>query len=105
MSGYSPEERIRELEQMFLGGPIIANGKSFSIETLLDVLLVLYDECCNSTLRREKTVSTFIENGKGIWAFELLIKGIWASHDLMTKDGPVLDRMYGHIMNIRALNA
>ncbi|GFS53754.1 hypothetical protein TNIN_380581 [Trichonephila inaurata madagascariensis] len=63
MSGYSPEERIRELEQMFLGGPIIANGKSFSIETLLDVLLVLYDECCNSTLRREKTVSTFIENG------------------------------------------
>ncbi|CAL1272600.1 unnamed protein product [Larinioides sclopetarius] len=62
MSGYSPEERIRELEQMFLGGPIIANGKSFSIETLLDILLVLYDECCNSTLRREKTVSTFIEN-------------------------------------------
>ncbi|XP_015923489.1 serine/threonine-protein kinase Genghis Khan isoform X7 [Parasteatoda tepidariorum] len=62
MSGHSPEERIRELEQMFLGGPIIANGKSFSIETLLDVLLVLYDECCNSTLRREKTVSTFIEN-------------------------------------------
>lgn len=64
MSGFSPEERIRELEQMFLGGPIIANGKSFSIETLLDILLVLYDECCNSTLRREKTVSSFIENGK-----------------------------------------
>lgn len=71
MSGFSPEERIRELEQMFLGGPIIANGKSFSIETLLDILLVLYDECCNSTLRREKTVSSFIENGKCIFRIKI----------------------------------
>ncbi|EAT34007.1 AAEL013729-PA, partial [Aedes aegypti] len=31
------------------------------IETLLDCMLVLYDECCNSSLRREKTVSDFIE--------------------------------------------
>ncbi|XP_037915645.1 serine/threonine-protein kinase Genghis Khan isoform X3 [Hermetia illucens] len=36
-------------------------GKMISIEALLDSLLVLYDECCNSSLRREKTVSDFIE--------------------------------------------
>lgn len=39
-------------------------GHTISIETLIDVLLVLYDECCNSSLRREKTVSDFIEFGK-----------------------------------------
>ncbi|XP_059615804.1 serine/threonine-protein kinase Genghis Khan [Phlebotomus argentipes] len=32
-----------------------------SVESLLDCLLALYDECCNSSLRREKTVSDFIE--------------------------------------------
>lgn len=42
------------------------NGKSMSIEALLDCLLVLYDECCNSSLRREKTVTEFIELVKPI---------------------------------------
>lgn len=51
------------MEALFLGGPIQGQGKCFSIETLLDVLLVLYDECNNSSLRREKTVSDFIEFG------------------------------------------
>uniref|UniRef100_A0A8D8PSJ4 non-specific serine/threonine protein kinase n=1 Tax=Cacopsylla melanoneura TaxID=428564 RepID=A0A8D8PSJ4_9HEMI len=55
------DERLRELEALFLGGPIQGKGRVFSIETLLDILLVLYDECCNSSLRREKTVSDFIE--------------------------------------------
>ncbi|GFG29816.1 hypothetical protein Cfor_00242 [Coptotermes formosanus] len=55
------EQRLRQLEALFLGGPIQGQGQSFSVETLLDVLLVLYDECCNSSLRREKTVSDFIE--------------------------------------------
>lgn len=41
-------------------------GKSMSVEALLDCLLVLYDECCNSSLRREKTVSDFIELVKPI---------------------------------------
>jgi serine/threonine-protein kinase MRCK len=58
------ERRLRQLEALFLGGPIQGQGQSFSVETLLDVLLVLYDECCNSSLRREKTVSDFIEFGK-----------------------------------------
>lgn len=57
------EARLREMEEIFLGGPIQANGQCLSVESLLDVLLVLYDECCNSSLRREKTVSEFIESG------------------------------------------
>lgn len=40
---------------------LLPSGKFLSIETLLDCLMVLYDECCNSSLRREKTVSDFIE--------------------------------------------
>lgn len=58
------ERRLRQLEALFLGGPVVAKGQSFSIETLLDVLIVLYDECCNSSLRKEKTVSNFIEFGE-----------------------------------------
>ncbi|EAA00280.5 AGAP012090-PA, partial [Anopheles gambiae str. PEST] len=36
------------------------------VETMLDCLVVLYDECCNSSLRREKTVSDFIELMKSV---------------------------------------
>ncbi|KAJ8679289.1 hypothetical protein QAD02_015076 [Eretmocerus hayati] len=55
--------RLRQLEALFVGGPVQGGrmGQTFSIETLIDILLVLYDECCNSSLRREKTVSDFIE--------------------------------------------
>lgn len=63
MQGAPGEHRLKQLEALFLGGPLVAKEQSFSIETLLDVLLVLYDECCNSSLRKEKTVSDFIEFG------------------------------------------
>lgn len=56
--------RLQELERLFLSGPAETSGQSYSVETLLDVLLVLFDECTNSSLRREKTVSDFIEYGK-----------------------------------------
>lgn len=69
MPGVSGEWRLRQLEALFLGGPVQAKGQSFSIETLIDVLIVLYDECCNSSLRREKTVSDFIEFGKFLFHF------------------------------------
>ncbi|XP_058118142.1 serine/threonine-protein kinase Genghis Khan isoform X3 [Anopheles coustani] len=53
-----------------LGGVVAAAGlsaeKFLSVETMLDCLLVLYDECCNSSLRREKTVSDFIELMKSV---------------------------------------
>ncbi|KOC59824.1 Serine/threonine-protein kinase Genghis Khan [Habropoda laboriosa] len=56
--------RLRQLESLFIDGPVQGEGRvghTFSIETLIDILLVLYDECCNSSFRREKTVSDFIE--------------------------------------------
>ena len=62
MATETAEERLKQLESLFSYG-----GKekgSYSVETLLDVLLLLYDECCNSTLRRDKNVSEFIEHGK-----------------------------------------
>lgn len=59
-----PDDRIRELEQMFLGGPVLVSGKAFTVEGLLDVLIVLYDECCNSSLRKEKTMTNFVEYGE-----------------------------------------
>ena len=31
------------------------------METLLDVLIVLYDECCTSQFKKEKTVAEFVE--------------------------------------------
>lgn len=65
-------ERLQQLEALFLGGPIMSSAPtatseikcSFSTETLLDVLMVLYNECSNSSLRKEKTVSEFIDLGK-----------------------------------------
>lgn len=58
--------KIRQLESLFISGSAQGGrvGHAISIETLIDILLVLYDECCNSSLRREKTVSDFIEFGK-----------------------------------------
>ena len=48
-------DRLRELEALFLGGPLVSvnEAKCFSTETLLDVLMVLYNECCNSSLRKD----------------------------------------------------
>ncbi|XP_034172053.1 serine/threonine-protein kinase gek isoform X2 [Osmia lignaria lignaria] len=63
--------RLRQLESLFIDGPAQGEGRvghTFSIETLIDILLVLYDECCNSSLRREKTVSDFIEFVKPVAA-------------------------------------
>ncbi|XP_050718835.1 serine/threonine-protein kinase Genghis Khan-like isoform X3 [Eriocheir sinensis] len=60
------EQRLQEMERLFLAGPGEASGQSCSVETLLDVLLVLFDECTNSSLRREKTVSDFIEYVKPV---------------------------------------
>jgi len=62
MATETAEDRLRQLEVLFSYGS--SEKGSYSVETLLDVLLLLYDECCNSTLRRDKNVSEFIEHGK-----------------------------------------
>lgn len=64
MSGRPPEELAAELDAIFLNGTIGKNQKAISVETLVDAFVVLFDECCNSSLRREKTVTNFIEYGK-----------------------------------------
>ena len=60
----SVDKRLKALEEMVLGGEDDENGEWLSIETLLDLVIVLYDECCNSTLRKEKNVAGFIERGE-----------------------------------------
>ena len=54
--------RLQRLEQLYLcGAPY---DSSFSLETLLDWVICLYDECCNSTLRREKGIAEHVEIGE-----------------------------------------
>lgn len=73
----SEQKRLRQLEALIIesgtqllsaidgaaagGGVVQRQERCLSIEAMLDCLVVLYDECCNSSLRREKTVSDFIE--------------------------------------------
>ncbi|CAG5119390.1 unnamed protein product, partial [Candidula unifasciata] len=56
----SAEERLKRLEEVFLSGAAKSNGLALSVETLLDALLVLYDECNSATLRREKISASLL---------------------------------------------
>ncbi|NXE75862.1 MRCKA kinase, partial [Cochlearius cochlearius] len=60
----SGEVRLKQLEQFILDGPTQTNGQCFSVETLLDILVCLYDECNNSPLRREKNILEYLEWAK-----------------------------------------
>ena len=60
----SAVERLRRLEQLLRGGGPRLPGCSLSVETLLDVLLCLYQECCSSALKREKHVTDFLDWGE-----------------------------------------
>ncbi|XP_041106584.1 serine/threonine-protein kinase MRCK alpha-like isoform X5 [Polyodon spathula] len=60
----SGEVRLKKLEKLILDGPSRSNGQCFSVETLLDILICLYDECNNSPLRREKNVLEFLDWAK-----------------------------------------
>lgn len=66
-----PIERLKLLEKLFVPNTNEENcleirGKynKLSIDTLLDSLVALYDDCCNSTLKRDKIISNFIDYGK-----------------------------------------
>ncbi|KAJ2943056.1 hypothetical protein O0L34_g18747 [Tuta absoluta] len=60
-------KRLKQIETMFIPRRLqIPRTQSLSVETLLDVLIVLYDECCNSSLRREKAVADFISYVKPV---------------------------------------
>lgn len=68
----SGEVRLKKLEKLILDGPAQSNGQSLSVETLLDILVCLYDECNNSPLRREKNIMEFLEWGKSALLFPLV---------------------------------
>ncbi|KAK2531939.1 hypothetical protein Q9233_005599 [Columba guinea] len=67
----SGEVRLKQLEQFILDGPTQTNGQCFSVETLLDILICLYDECNNSPLRREKNILEYLE-----WENEEIASGL-----------------------------
>ncbi|KAL2082565.1 hypothetical protein ACEWY4_022383 [Coilia grayii] len=60
----SGEVRLKKLEKLILDGPVQSNGQCLSVETLLDILVCLYDECNNSPIRREKNIQEFLEWAK-----------------------------------------
>lgn len=63
----SGEVRLKKLEKLILDGPAHSNGQCLSVETLLDILVCLYDECNNSPLRREKNILEFLDWGKQLF--------------------------------------
>uniref|UniRef100_F1KQC0 non-specific serine/threonine protein kinase n=1 Tax=Ascaris suum TaxID=6253 RepID=F1KQC0_ASCSU len=54
--------RLKQLEQCYVN----RTEDAFSIETLLDALFCLYDECCSSTLRKEKNIAEFVDYVKPV---------------------------------------
>ncbi|XP_072424654.1 serine/threonine-protein kinase MRCK beta isoform X1 [Chiloscyllium punctatum] len=59
----SAKVRLKKLEQLLLNGPQM-NASSMSVETLLDILICLYNECSSSPIRREKYIAEFLEWAK-----------------------------------------
>ncbi|CAJ0591780.1 unnamed protein product [Cylicocyclus nassatus] len=57
--------RLSQLEANYINGPSKSNT-ALSFEALLDTLICLYDECCSSTLRKEKCVAEFVESVKTV---------------------------------------
>ncbi|CAG9761233.1 unnamed protein product [Ceutorhynchus assimilis] len=70
-TGSAAERRLRQLEALYLRGPLASRGQAFSVESLVDLMIILYDECCNSSLRKEKTVSDFLEYDPELQALSL----------------------------------
>ena len=59
----NPTERLKTLEKIFSAG---IQDTALSTETLLDIFLVLYDECSSASLRRDKNIAEFVETGETI---------------------------------------
>ncbi|XP_007886493.1 serine/threonine-protein kinase MRCK beta isoform X1 [Callorhinchus milii] len=59
----SAKVRLKKLEQLLLNASQ-KNESSMSVETLMDILICLYNECSTSPLRREKYIAEFLEWAK-----------------------------------------
>lgn len=57
----SAKVRLKQLEELLLQQKLAG---ALSVETLLDLLLCLYQECSHSPLKREKHVTDFLEWGE-----------------------------------------
>lgn len=60
--GGPPAAKLQQLEQAL--AQIDQWPSAFSTETLIDAFLVLYDECMNSSLKRDKIVANFLDYAK-----------------------------------------
>ncbi|VDK67278.1 unnamed protein product [Onchocerca ochengi] len=56
--------RLKQLEQCYLN--VSRSEDVLSIESLIDALICLFDECCSSTLRKEKSIADFVEYVKPV---------------------------------------
>lgn len=64
-------DRLQLLEQLYLDrGPY---DTAFSVESLLDTLVCLFDECSSSTLRKEKSIAEFVEYGINFKKYSFLL--------------------------------
>lgn len=57
-------ERIFQLEKLYTSKSRGVHRNAFSTEALLDILVVLYDECNTTVMKRDKRVLDFLEIGK-----------------------------------------
>ena len=57
------DTRLTEVRDLLLTSPT-NDPTGVGLDALLDAFLVLYDECSNATLKREKTVAEFLQYGK-----------------------------------------
>lgn len=69
----SVERRLKDLEDLVLKGPHGAGCHSLSVETLLDILVCLCQECNVATFRRDKNVTEFLAWGKNMQILFLII--------------------------------
>jgi serine/threonine-protein kinase MRCK len=60
------EDRVSLMENQFQNRRTADNSNSFSVETLQDALIVLYEECRTSSFKKEKTVEDFVQNAKPV---------------------------------------
>lgn len=58
------EKRLKKLSELYTTARTNINPEVFSVDALLDILLVLYDECNTSMLKRDKSVAEFLEVGE-----------------------------------------
>lgn len=59
----SLKERVSRVDNMFLRNHIRVGGTAFTVDSLVDCLLLLYDECVRSSLSKDKTLQGFVKFG------------------------------------------